>query len=136
MKKLKLYGRDAADTEIIAAYMQDALVRPRDMVRLAPARAFVAMTARFCWENEATPMRVRTALRIANVQDMRYKNIARQDEAAVLSLLSLSLTPSPNPIVSLIFSGNSEIELHLEACEMTMEDVSEAWGVKTRPRHK
>lgn len=47
---LKLRARDAADLAIIAACLQDALVRPRDMTYLAEEKRFVLVANRFRWE--------------------------------------------------------------------------------------
>lgn len=50
---LKLRARDGADLAIIAACLQDALVRPRDMTYLADEKRFVFVANRFRWEEAA-----------------------------------------------------------------------------------
>ena len=44
---LKLRARDAADLAIIAACLQDALIRPRDMIYLAEEKRFGSANAEF-----------------------------------------------------------------------------------------
>ncbi|MBE8191087.1 MAG: DUF2948 family protein [Alphaproteobacteria bacterium] len=138
MTGLKLYGRDKDDVAIISSYMQDALLRSSDMTRLASPPRFVAMGSRFCWEATDKPQRVRTALQIGNVSAMRTKHIERAKSPQILSLLSLNFdeTDAPAGTLTLIFAGGAEISVCVEACEIIMEDVSEAWNVRSRPEHK
>ena len=64
---LKLYGRSAEDMHIMSTYLQDAVAQLGDMGHLADEKRFVILFNRFCWEREGAPMRVRSALQLANV---------------------------------------------------------------------
>src|ERR1700750_3143232 len=50
---LKLRARDGADLAIIAACLQDALIRPRDMTYLPDDKRFAFVANRFRWEAAA-----------------------------------------------------------------------------------
>jgi len=58
-RPLKLRARDLDDMEVMAAMLQDAVVRPTEMTYLARDRRFVMVISRFRWEDpEAKPDRM------------------------------------------------------------------------------
>jgi len=134
---LKLYGRSADDVEVISAHLQDAVAQLGDMAYLADEQRFVLLANRFCWENEGAPMRVRSALQLANVVSIRQKklNLARRE--GVVALLAVHFEPDTLPAgeMRLQFAGGGEIRLAVEACEAILEDITAPWVAKARPQH-
>lgn len=49
-RPLKLRARDLEDMAVLAAVLQDAVVRPTEMTYLARENRFVMVLSRFCWE--------------------------------------------------------------------------------------
>ena len=134
---LKLYGRSPADMEVIAAHLQDAVAQIGDMAYLADEQRFVLLANRFCWENERAPMRVRSALQLANVVSIRQKKLNLTRREGVVALLAVHFLPNKLPAgeMRLQFAGGGEIGLEVEACEAILEDITAPWAAKARPHH-
>ena len=134
---LKLYGRSAEDMHIMSTYLQDAVAQLGDMAHLADEKRFVILFNRFCWERESAPMRVRSALQLANVAAIRQKklNLTRRD--GVVALLAIDFEPGtlPEGEIALQFAGGGEIRLAVEACEAILEDITAPWAASSRPQH-
>lgn len=134
---LKLYGRSAEDMRIMSAYLQDAVAQIGDMAHLADEKRFVILFNRFCWERDGAPMRVRSALQLANVAAIRQKklNLTRRD--GVVALLAIDFEPAALPTgeMALQFAGGGEIRLAVEACEAILEDITAPWAASSRPQH-
>ena len=134
---LKLYGRSPADMEVISAHLQDAVAQIGDMAYLADEQRFVLLANRFCWENERAPMRVRSALQLANVVSIRQKKLNLTRREGVVALLAVHFLPDKLPAgeMRLQFAGGGEIGLEVEACEAILEDITAPWAAKARPHH-
>jgi len=134
---LKLYGRSPADMEVISAHLQDAVAQIGDMAYLADEQRFVLLANRFCWENERAPMRVRSALQLANVVSIRQKKLNLKRREGVVALLAVHFLPDKLPAgeMRLQFAGGGEIGLAVEACEAILEDITAPWAAKARPHH-
>ena len=90
---LKLYGRSAEDMQIISAYLQDSVAQLGDMAHLADEKRFIVLFNRFCWEREGAPMRVRSALQLANVTAIRQKKLNLRRHDGVVALLAIDFEP-------------------------------------------
>ena len=134
---LKLYGRSAEDMQIISAYLQDSVAQLGDMAHLADEKRFIVLFNRFCWEREGAPMRVRSALQLANVTAIRQKKLNLRRHDGVVALLAIDFEPLmlPEGEIGLQFAGGGEIRLAVEACEAILEDITEPWFASSRPRH-
>lgn len=134
---LKLYGRSPADMKVISAHLQDAVAQIGDMAYLADEQRFVLLANRFCWENERAPMRVRSALQLANVVSIRQKKLNLTRREGVVALLAVHFLPDKLPAgeMRLQFAGGGEIGLAVEACEAILEDITAPWAAKARPHH-
>ena len=134
---LKLYGRSPADMEVISAHLQDAVAQIGDMAYLADEQRFVLLANRFCWENERAPMRVRSALQLANVVSIRQKKLNLTRREGVVALLAVHFLPDKLPAgeMRLQFAGGGEIGLAVEACQAILEDITAPWAAKARPHH-
>ena len=134
---LKLYGRSAEDMHIMSAYLQDAVAQLGDMAHLADEKRFVILFNRFCWEREGAPMRVRSALQLANVAAIRQKKLNLKRRDGVVALLAIDFEPGtlPEGEIALQFAGGGEIRLAVEACEAILEDITAPWAASSRPQH-
>ena len=134
---LKLYGRSAEDMRVISSYLQDAVAQIGDMAYLADEKRLVILFNRFCWENDGAPMRVRSALQLANVAAIRQKklNLTRRD--GVVALLAIAFEPRAllEGEFALQFAGGGEVRLAVEACEAILEDITAPWAASSRPQH-
>ncbi|MDG1007741.1 MAG: DUF2948 family protein [Alphaproteobacteria bacterium] len=136
-RPLKLYGRSADDMAVISAHLQDAVAQLGDMAYLADEQRFVLLVNRFCWEEKAAPMRVRSALQLANVTSIRQKKLNLTRREGVVALLAVHFLPDKSPAgeMRLQFAGGGEIGLAVEACEAILEDITAPWAAKARPHH-
>ena len=134
---LKLYGRSAEDMHIMSTYLQDAVAQLGDMAHLADDKRFVILFNRFCWEREGAPMRVRSALQLANVAAIRQKKLNLKRRDGVVALLAIDFEPGtlPEGEIALQFAGGGEIRLAVEACEAILEDITAPWAASSRPQH-
>ena len=134
---LKLYGRSAEDMHIMSTYLQDAVAQLGDMAHLADEKRFVILFNRFCWEREGAPMRVRSALQLANVAAVRQKKLNLKRRDGVVALLAIDFEPGtlPEGEIALQFAGGGEIRLAVEACEAILEDITAPWAASSRPQH-
>ena len=134
---LKLYGRSAEDMHIMSTYLQDAVAQLGDMAHLADEKRFVILFNRFCWEREGAPMRVRSALQLANVAAIRQKKLNLKRRDGVVALLAINFEPGtlPEGEIALQFAGGGEIRLAVEACEAILEDITAPWAASSRPQH-
>ena len=134
---LKLYGRSAEDMHIMSTYLQDAVAQLGDMAHLADEKRFVILFNSFCWEREGAPMRVRSALQLANVAAIRQKKLNLKRRDGVVALLAIDFEPGtlPEGEIALQFAGGGEIRLAVEACEAILEDITAPWAASSRPQH-
>ena len=134
---LKLYGRSVEDMHIMSTYLQDAVAQLGDMAHLADEKRFVILFNRFCWEREGAPMRVRSALQLANVVAIRQKKLNLKRRDGVVALLAIDFEPGtlPEGEIALQFAGGGEIRLAVEACEAILEDITAPWAASSRPQH-
>ncbi|PZO53379.1 MAG: DUF2948 domain-containing protein [Alphaproteobacteria bacterium] len=139
---LKLMAEDAADLDIIAAAVQDALVRVGDISVDKRARRFALMMNRFRWETagETGPYeRVRAALAFESVLSVKSRKIRTDAPDALAALLAVQFVPDEEPpggIVSIVLAGGGEIEIAVECLDATLLDFGEAWRTPRRPDHE
>ena len=48
---LKLIGKNQEDLKVISAYLQDSIVKIKDIVFLKQNRTFIMIVSRFMWED-------------------------------------------------------------------------------------
>jgi hypothetical protein len=161
-ERLKLSARDADDLAVIAACVQDALAPIGEIAFLPTERRFVLALNRFRWDRldaatlaardgdrplaarraDATFLetgdkgpayeRVHSGLRFENVTAARTKGIDLRDRERILELLTIQAEPGG---VSLVFAGGSVIRLEVTELRCYLEDFSDAWPTRWRPRH-
>ncbi|MGC1178334.1 MAG: DUF2948 family protein, partial [Methyloceanibacter sp.] len=104
---------------------------------------FAAVVNRFNWEQAAAGgsnqvnERRRAALRFDRVLGAQLKSLKPSAADRVLSLLAVRFEPSDHPsgYVTLTFSGDASIRLHVECIEAELTDLGPAWRARSRPQH-
>ena len=137
---LRLRAETAADYDVIAACLQDALMPLGEMTYLPKAKRFVAVFDRFMWEHCAPlgadrrpPFTVQTALRVEGVEAARLRDIDRSRPGALLELLTI--VPETGSL-SLMFAGDGTIRLEGETLVCIVEDLSEPRPAPVAPHHE
>jgi hypothetical protein len=134
---LRLRVADAEDLAIVSAALQDAVLKVGD-IRWAPkGRTLTLALNRYRWESAGRRERVRSALQLGSVLDVKARRIRREAKAAVLNLLSLRFEPAeaPGGKIVLAFAGGGDLSVEVECLDAVLVDVSGAWPAKRAPRH-
>ncbi|MEX0807103.1 MAG: DUF2948 family protein [Dongiaceae bacterium] len=146
-----LIAKDGDDLQVVAACLQDGLVRIGDLQFFADERRFAILVNRFKWEDEidqsregsagkdrrfaSTKMhqRVHSGVAFDRVRAIKMRGIDRQDRDRILNLLTI--TPEKDGIV-LIFSGAAMIRLDTDGIACRVVDMDEPWPTAWRPKHE
>lgn len=138
--QLRLLADDADGLGVIAAAVQDALVRPDAMKFDRKARAFGLELNRFQWEQagkKAPYFRSRAILAFSSVLSVRNTKLP-PGEDAVLGVLDMLFTPDAEPpggMVTVVFAGEVMVQLSVECLDVTLMDVGPTWPTKRKPDH-
>lgn len=146
MTDLKLIAFDAEDLSVIAAHLQDAVLRVEDMAYVKAERRFAIVANRFDWGHAAQPdgqkgrfIRRRTGVRIEHVTGAKVSGIDLQTKDRVLSLLTLTFEPTeieaPQGHVTLTFAGGGAVRLEVDCVEAALTDLGGAWATSSKPEH-
>jgi hypothetical protein len=144
MPDLKLIALDAEDLSVLAAHLQDAVLRVGDMQFRRAEHRFVCVANRFDWDEAAKTSekrrsftRRRCGLRFERVVSAKVSGIDLAAKDAVLSLLTTVFEPTnePSGFVTLTFSGGGAVRLEVECIEAALEDLGAAWSTKRKPEH-
>jgi Protein of unknown function (DUF2948) len=141
MPKLKIAALDAEDLVIVAAHLQDAVVRMGDVLWQPKQRLLAMAVNRFDALEPAgrgqPGVRRRALLRVERALGARIRGLPISDPNAVLSLLTVRFEPAeaPGGTLILVFSGGAEIALTVECIELAVADLGPAWGALSRPDH-
>lgn len=137
---LKLLAEDGEGLAVIAAAVQDSLVKPQDVKFDARSRTFGLEINRFQWERAGKRMpyfRSRAVLGIAAVESVRSRALSR-DVDAVHALMDIRFVPCAEPpggTVTLVFAGGAQIQLNVECVDVTLADLGPSWPTRRRPDH-
>lgn len=138
---LRLLAEDAEGLGIIASAVQDSLVKPQDLKLDSRSRTFGLEINRFQWERAGKRMpffRSRAVLAFAGVQGVRSRAVSR-DIDAVHSLIDIRFTAggeAPAGVITLVFAGNTQVELNVECIDVTLVDIGPAWPTRRKPDHE
>lgn len=141
LSALKLLAEDAEGLAIIAAAVQDGLVKPLDIKFDAKSRTFGLEINRFQWERAGKRMpffRSRAVLAFVSVGSVRSRSVSR-DIDAVHSLMDVKFEPAAEPpggVVTLYFAGQTQVQLDVECVDVTLADIGPAWPTRRRPDHE
>ena len=131
---LRLLAEDGEDLAIISAALQDAILRPADIVWEKAARRLTIQLSRFCWECGGT--RVRAAMQFGDVLSVKSRRLPRGPEHA-LELLAMDFVPgeAPGGRVIMMFAGGGDLRIDVECLDAVLTDLSERWPVRVAPTH-
>ncbi len=145
---LKIKSENADDLIIISGLVQDATVLVNDMRWLKKPRQFAIVMNRFRWEDRhkrtiwpwtwfRNPKRVRSALRITDILDIKFQNIPFNQKNHVMALLAITAEMGDDGLVtlSLNFSGFAAIKVQAECLNVFLEDLTEDWVTENVPDH-
>ncbi len=158
--QLKLRARDVEDMQVIAAFLQDALVPLKDVAYQKREKRFVMVANRFRWENlgsleavgempppdaseertedarfedEAGTLpyeRINCGIRFDKVTNVRVRGIDLRRRDQFLNLLTVNAQPHA---VTMLFSDGAAIRLELNDIACHLEDLGEPWPTRWRP---
>ncbi|MDQ1153129.1 DUF2948 family protein [Brevundimonas sp. SORGH_AS_0993] len=134
VEPLRLLAEDADDLQIISAALQDAILRPVDVVWAKQARTLTIAFSRFCWECGGT--RVMSAMQFGDVLAVKSRRLPRNPDAS-LELLALDFMPTeaPGGRVILMFAGGGDLRIDVECLDAVVADISERWPARVAPTH-
>jgi hypothetical protein len=134
VEPLRLLAEDADDLQIISAALQDAILRPVDIVWEKGARTLTIAFSRFCWECGGT--RVMCAMQFGDVMGVKSRRLSRSPEDS-LELLALDFMPTeaPGGRVILMFAGGGDLRIDVECLDAVVTDISERWPARIAPTH-
>ncbi|HEX6957085.1 MAG TPA: DUF2948 family protein [Ferrovibrio sp.] len=146
---LRLRAEDVEDLTVLSACLQDATLRPVDMVYQPRQRRFALVLNRFRWEDEgradasrrlirAVPhARVAAGLHFGGVLHVRSAGFDR-NARTVLELLSIMAEPREDAaaLLTLVFAGGGAVQLDVECIDAQMQDIGQPFPVRRVPQHK
>lgn len=142
-RALRLIAEDSADLEILSSAVQDAVLKAENLKYDRKRRRFTLEINRFQWEGSETKRgpqgRVRSLLAIDGVLSVKTRAITKVDPDMVLSILSLQYEAASEPPggkISILFSGDGELALEVEAIDATLLDSAYEWTTRQRPDHE
>ena len=142
-RALRLIAEDSADLEILSSAVQDAVLKAENLKYDRKRRRFTLEINRFQWEGSETKRgpqgRVRSLLAIDGVLSVKTRAITKVDPDMVLSILSLQYEAASEPPggkISVLFSGDGELALEVEAIDATLLDSAYEWTTRQRPDHE
>lgn len=134
VEPLRLLAEDADDLHIMSAALQDAILRPVDIVWEPSSRRVTLKLSRFCWECGGT--RVMAAMQFGDVIAVKSRRLPRLPESA-LELLAIDFEPAevPGGRVILMFAGGGDLRIDVECLDAVLADLSERWPARVAPTH-
>jgi len=142
VKPLRLIAEDASDLEVISAAVQDSVLKAEKLKYEAGKRRFTLELNRFGWEEldgkRGPKSRVRAMLAFDGVLGVKTRAVNKADPDMVMSLLSLAFTPDDEPpggTIVLLFAGDGELALQVEAIDVTLLDSDYEWATRHTPGH-
>ena len=141
LSALRLLAEDAEGLAVVAAAVQDSLVKPQDIKFDPKSRTFGLELNRFHWERAGKRMpffRSRAVLAFVGVQSVRSRS-GSKDIDAVHSLMDVKFEPAAEPpggVVTLVFSGQTQIQLNVECIDVSLVDTGPTWPTRRRPDHE
>lgn len=131
-RPVKLRALDAEDLAVVSTLVQDSVLSGADLRWIKDKRRFALLLNRYRWEDNDRAARVgdhervRSLLAIEDVIHVRASGVPRGGEDLVLSLLSVTFTPSEDGMgeVLLTFAGDGAIAIQVEALEVILQDVT------------
>ena len=141
-KNLKLNGTSEDDIKVISAHLQDSITQVKNIAHLKKNKIFLIQFNRFMWEDIEKGVfrknkRIISVLKFENVISVISKNLNQKNTERFLDFLAIEtkLLSDKNYEVKLNFAGDILIKLNLEIIECFLEDISDPWETKNKPKH-
>ena len=141
-KNLKLNGTSEDDIKVISAHLQDSITQVKNIAHLKKNKIFLIQFNRFMWEDVEKGVfrknkRIISVLKFENVISVISKNLNQKNTERFLDFLAIEtkLLSDKNYEVKLNFAGDILIKLNLEIIECFLEDISDPWETKNKPKH-
>lgn len=141
-RALRIVAEDASDLEIISSAVQDAVLKAENIKFDRKQRRMTLEINRFQWEDAKSKRgpqgRVRALLAFDTVLSVKTRAVSKADPEMVYSVLSLAFDPDEEPPggkLSILFAGDGELALQVEAIDVTLLDSSYEWTTRHRPDH-
>ena len=141
-KNLKLNGTSEDDIKVISAHLQDSITQVKNIAHLKKNKIFLIQFNRFMWEDIEKGVfrknkRIISVLKFENVVSVNSKNLNQKNTERFLDFLAIEtkLLSDKNYEVKLNFAGDILIKLNLEIIECFLEDISDPWETKNKPKH-
>ena len=141
-KSLKLSGTSVEDLRVISAHLQDSITQIKDIVHLKINRIFLIQFNRFMWEDIEKGVfrnskRVISVLKFENVLNVYSKNLNQNNKDRFLDFLAIEtkFLSDKSYEINLHFAGDILIKINSEVIECFLEDISDPWETKNKPKH-
>jgi hypothetical protein len=138
-RALRLMAFDSEDLAVIAAHVQDAILRVGDMLYLPREQRFVLVLKRFDWlaSEAGAPQRAQAGLHFEHARKVSLQGFRTDRPDDILCLLDIEFVPgeAPGGSVLLVFSGGCAVRLDVECLEARMADLGPRWRVRHAPGH-
>ncbi len=141
-RALRLIAEDSSDLEVISSAVQDAVLKAENIKFDRKKRRLTLEVNRFQWEDSKHKRgpqgRVRSILAFDTVLSVKTRAVSKADPDMVYSLLSLRFDPAEEPPggkLTILFAGDGELALEVEAIDVTLLDSSYEWTTRHRPDH-
>ena len=134
--ELKLKAFDEDDLIIISSLCQDSIIKEHQYGYDEKSKRFAILMNRFCHESN-DQQRIRTAIHFDYVENLKTRNINKDDKDETLVLLAIKFdeTKKPSGSITLEFSGNKAINLLVENIEVFLTDIGDPWVTNKKPDH-
>ena len=134
--ELKLKAFDEDDLIIISSLCQDSIIKEHEYGYDEKSKRFAILMNRFCHESN-DQQRIRAAIHFDYVENLKTRNINKDDKDETLVLLAIKFdeTKKPSGSITLEFSGNKAINLLVENIEVFLTDIGDPWVTNKKPYH-
>ena len=139
---LKLTGTSEEDIKVISAHLQDSITQIKDIIHLKINRIFLIQFNRFMWEDIEKGVfrnnkRVISVLKFENVLNVYSKNLNQNSKDRFLDFLAIEtkFLSDKSYEINLHFAGDILIKINSEVIECFLEDISDPWETKNKPKH-
>jgi len=147
---LRLRATDAADLEILATLLQDAILPGNDMQYDPAANRFVMVVNRFCWERDplegvsretggAVYERSLCGVQFHHVTKVWQTAMPSDRKGSLFNILTVKLGADDDSadgvLLDILFSGGGAIRLKAQQLEIMAEDIEAARPSMVQPDH-
>jgi hypothetical protein len=130
----RIYAVDTENVLVVAALLQDAIIRISDIRHLPKSRQLVITGARLDRSGKR-PMRQNFLLRIFDVDRVRGRNFGAPKDKGYTVLLAMELGVDDRELWCR-FAGGGDLCVSVTALRMQMSDHDQPWLAKALPSHE